>query len=422
MEPILQNKKKKFIAIGVILFLLVSVGLTVYIQQQQQRTRSKASANDVTLTFNPSSGSAAINDTFPVVLSVDVPTSQQLTISGVDVTLTFPQNDLQLISFDPPARGSNYLSLPIIDILGPEVTQANQTGRVRYMAGANEQTPPGSLIVGTFTFKRLTANTAAIAFDAATTVTTENNASFTLDKSASANFTVVQTVSPTEQVSQAPSAPPPSPTATTEPTPTLIAATNTPMPPTPSILPTATLYPTPTFIPGATVLNFPDNLTLSGIGRNALVLNPQVPVTFEILDEDENPVLSNQSGYIEYKRSLGKFGGKLATNQVLQPGNYLVRLKADKYLSRTLPGIIPVTSNGPNEHTISTTVLLAGDISSDNKLDIDDYNRLVSCFGIKLNTPSCGEFKDKADLDNDGDVDGVDYNIFITNLSHRTGD
>jgi hypothetical protein len=64
-------------------------------------------------------------------------------------------------------------------------------------------------------------------------------------------------------------------------------------------------------------------------------------------------------------------------------------------------------------NTLPQVLLVSGDINNDNKLDILDYNILVSCFGNKSTTDSCGGKQVDADLNDDGVVDGVDYNLFI---------
>jgi len=58
-----------------------------------------------------------------------------------------------------------------------------------------------------------------------------------------------------------------------------------------------------------------------------------------------------------------------------------------------------------------------GDIDKNNLLDIIDYNDFSDCYGM----PVTGDCVD-ADLTDDGLIDGSDYNYFIGNISHRSGD
>lgn len=59
---------------------------------------------------------------------------------------------------------------------------------------------------------------------------------------------------------------------------------------------------------------------------------------------------------------------------------------------------------------------ILGDINGDGHVNIQDYTILTSCYGSNINKPSCGTNKTKADLSNDGKVDGIDYNILIRNF------
>lgn len=64
-------------------------------------------------------------------------------------------------------------------------------------------------------------------------------------------------------------------------------------------------------------------------------------------------------------------------------------------------------------------VMITGDIypspNGDKVMDINDYNALVSCFNAQVNSPSCAD-AGLGDLDDNGVVDGIDYNIMLTNF------
>jgi hypothetical protein len=101
---------------------------------------------------------------------------------------------------------------------------------------------------------------------------------------------------------------------------------------------------------------------------------------------------------------------------------YKVLLKSPKYL-RMLEGNITAQAGNVTLTLTKNLANGAGDINDDNKLDIGDYNQIVSCYGAKKNTSSCTNSA-AADLNDDGNIDGIDLNIFITGLSfaHREGD
>lgn len=63
--------------------------------------------------------------------------------------------------------------------------------------------------------------------------------------------------------------------------------------------------------------------------------------------------------------------------------------------------------------------MITGDIyplpNGDNFMDINDYNALVGCFNIQINSTRCADAA-LADLDDNGIADGIDYNIMLINF------
>lgn len=115
-------------------------------------------------------------------------------------------------------------------------------------------------------------------------------------------------------------------------------------------------------------------------------------------------------------------GNYTATVDIGNPasGTYKVKIKATKYLRKLLPDI-PLQPGA--DYRLPQTILVLGDINNDNELNALDYAVLVDCFGAKADTSSCGSNKAFADLNDDGKVDGVDYNLFVRNLKEkRQGD
>lgn len=63
--------------------------------------------------------------------------------------------------------------------------------------------------------------------------------------------------------------------------------------------------------------------------------------------------------------------------------------------------------------------LITGDIyplpNSDDRMDINDYNILVSCYNVQKISSKCADSA-AVDLDDNGIVDGIDYNILLMNF------
>src|SRR5574340_96457 len=94
-------------------------------------------------------------------------------------------------------------------------------------------------------------------------------------------------------------------------------------------------------------------------------------------------------------------------------GTYYARIRMNNTLSQVVYWINIVQGLETFVPLQTITVagipaIRAGDIDNNNQLDILDYNDLMSCFSNK----PCN-FHNQSDLNRDGNVDGVDYNIWI---------
>ncbi len=204
--------------------------------------------------------------------------------------------------------------------------------------------------------------------------------------------------------------PSPTPTSTSAPTAT------------PTLTPSPTITPTPP--PGNNSLSF--NLKLGAIGaagENTNPLTKERQVSVQVIDSSDHPVGDLKIGTIAYQTASasGRFTGTVNMGS-LQPGNYYFKIKTDRYLKRKT-SLVAVTAS-TTTYDIAQLSLIPGDINGDNKIDISDYNIILNCFvNDDGTTPQeCGNDKLNADLDDNGIVDGVDYNIFISSLSTKEGD
>ena len=195
-----------------------------------------------------------------------------------------------------------------------------------------------------------------------------------------------------------------------------------------------------------TNLNF--ELLLHGIGSagdnpnpsgsslsNKNPLHPQRNLQLEIYDVD-NKLVTSVSGdlSLNYEVNGGIFKGSLSLGTNFQEGNYNLKVKSDRYLKRRVPGIIQIKPK--SDTRVPKIDLVAGDINSDNTLNVLDYNALLDCgYGeiepLPMADPNAIFNKTECqahtpaeliDLDDNGIINGPDYNLFIRELSVQNGD
>lgn len=128
--------------------------------------------------------------------------------------------------------------------------------------------------------------------------------------------------------------------------------------------------------------------------------------------------IDNTAGMLRYARTnltSKTIGGTLylgtITFRAKKAGTSQVKITNAKITASRYTNSLP-TNLGTGTYTISA---VEGDINADGKVDILDYNIIVSCFGEKSESESCTD-KDSADVNGDGEVNGVDYNIFLRTL------
>lgn len=229
---------------------------------------------------------------------------------------------------------------------------------------------------------------------------------------------------------------------------------NQQIPPTPTALPTATPTPIPTMIPVPTSTPVPLSTQLSltlilhsiGIGgdnanptgnslSNKNPLHPQRDISVQVFDNNNN-LVSSVTGNLTYQSSSGTFTGLVDMGNSIfsQTAPYTVKVKATQFLRRIVPGIQTIISGQTN--AMPTTTLIAGDVNSDNMLNILDYNAILDCgYGnlnplpmsdpdSKYNSAECMAHPDRANVDfnDDGTIDATDYNLFIRELSVQNGE
>jgi uncharacterized protein YvpB len=164
--------------------------------------------------------------------------------------------------------------------------------------------------------------------------------------------------------------------------------------------------------PTGVTVNFA--LSLSGIGTNTSGgenNNPRNPLKSAVvqLRDSSDKTIQTKNTTVSYSKTTGLFSGSVSFSS-LQSGFYIIAVKLPNTLNKEArnwfqPG---GTINEP------TLLPLSGDIDGNNVINILDYNDLIACYGSRF--ASC-PFKQTADLNDDGQVDGIDYNILIRAMS-----
>lgn len=200
----------------------------------------------------------------------------------------------------------------------------------------------------------------------------------------------------------------------------------------------------PTFQPtiAGTAATF--SLLLHGIGAagdnpnptgnslsNKTPVHPQRDLQVQVLNT-ENEIVASVSAPVTFD-SNGKFVGQMSLGSI-PPGNYIFKVKTDRYLRKIVPGIQQIKANENN--VMPDTQMVAGDTNGDNFLNVLDYNGLLDCgYGelnplpnadanSKFNSQACKVHTPAVNIDiNDtGIIDSSDYNLFLRELSVQNGD
>lgn len=200
---------------------------------------------------------------------------------------------------------------------------------------------------------------------------------------------------------------------------------------TPSPSPRTTLTPTPTGTASANDTKISLTVLLHGIGSagdnvssqsslsNQTPLHPDRNVNVQVFNTS-NQAVANTVGTVQYSSASGSFKGTIDLGDALQTGNYNIKVKTDQYLASLLPGIQTIKAGTTN--VMPSVSLLAGDVESNNVLNILDYNILIGCYSDFAPAASCTDAqKQEADINDDGQVNQFDYNLFLRELTVHYG-
>ncbi len=241
--------------------------------------------------------------------------------------------------------------------------------------------------------------------------------------------TPIPTASPSPSPTKSPS-PTPTPTATPSPTPT-----KSPTPsPTPTRSPSPTPTSTPTASPSSLVFASPSSSPLAVLFNVNLLLrfeaittsgpNQNLSVVFTDVNDPTKVTVFNPQFISD---TSGLYRPQSVQDLSVKEGVYKICVQSERYLVKCAQPVSILVSNSTAQTVtidLSNQPFLAGNSvdtgPSADKIDIYDYNNLVSNFGCLPSpaSPPPGKncVSNKSDFDFDGDIDIYDYSFLVGNF------
>ena len=162
-----------------------------------------------------------------------------------------------------------------------------------------------------------------------------------------------------------------------------------------------------------------DNTNPNGTG-NMSPQHSQRTISVVIYDS-QNQQAAVVDAVVSFNTTSGKFAGTATLPSSVSTGVYTAKVGAEGYLRKTTSGILTITKNQSLQ--MPDVFLTTGDANLDNQLSILDYNLILDCYSDLLPARNCADAKKKqlTDLNDDGKVNELDYNIFLRELSTQGG-
>ena len=224
------------------------------------------------------------------------------------------------------------------------------------------------------------------------------------------------------------------PGKTTTPTPTPTKKPTVPPSPSPTPGPGVTTTPIPTFPPGTTVVNLTVGIDGIGItsriplGGNKSPKNKNRNLEVKIYKASDGSLVSTKIEVFNYSESLKKFEKVVSLPLSFQTDVYNIYITGTPYLVTRYPGSVTITKNQTTVLNSDDFYLITGDINKNqdsiNKLNILDYNVLVSCSVFVSDQRNCNlneDYKKNSDLNDDGLVNQNDITLFIKEMGNQSG-
>lgn len=158
----------------------------------------------------------------------------------------------------------------------------------------------------------------------------------------------------------------------------------------------------------------------SGSNLDALDRNIRAQLYSTTDGKTHGQLVGESAGKLSFDLTTQTYKGIASITSPAQAGNYLLLITVPSYLEKD----IPVTIGTTNLLTLPKSTLYAGDINSDGKIDILDWNMLIDkkCYSDQDQIPEdcTSALLPKADLNEDGEVNVIDANIFLKSLKDTT--
>ncbi|HSA84163.1 MAG TPA: dockerin type I domain-containing protein [Patescibacteria group bacterium] len=411
---------KKILLAGLLLIILVGLPLTIYLTKEQQNTKIQA-ATGTTLSLIPQPGDDnSIEKTVGEPVLVDVMVNpQNNAIATLRMQITYDPTKLEPVA--PYYTPDTYITLPVE---GPIIK--NGTVSITVTAGTDiSKIITETKKAGTFSFKTITP-------------TTENNPTELSFSSLTKAYSIGENDQSAENVlsssqpayitihASSQSEPEPEPEVTLTDTPPDTETT----PPTLTDTPTSTISPIENPLEGNefVVTAFLHSIGNSGDNTNPTThslsnKSPQTqprPFTLSIYN-GQNDLVATKTALLLYDNTKGNFTGTISAETTLPEGDYIFKLKTESFLTKRIPGFthtLPLT-----QVTLPTITLVAGDVNGDNLINILDYNSIMGCYSDFEPPANCNETMAKlTDLNDDGHVNQIDYNLFIREITVQLGE
>lgn len=403
MRSLLSSKKT--VILVTCLILLIVLPLLLSVSQKKQETRSGAHPA-TTLVFSPANVTLQRNQTTTVDIYLDPGTNW---VTFARLVITYDATKMEPSGNKLVIDTTN--GFPAVE--SPPAYTAGRITTTLSIGGSTERLIRTRKKIASLTMHVLPTATCPSGTSCRVNVTFDATQSklYSINPSDSRNQNVLSAITPlTVTIQTVPPSITPIPSATRTPTPS----------------PTRTPTPSPTTPPSPTAganTTLQVNLSLDGVsdpGGNIHPRNQRRDVTVQILKsltDGTAQLVKTVQGFVDFNTTTASFSGAV-TIADLPNGDYIIKIKSPRYLNKRLD-VVPSLRQGQTT-TLPYTSLIAGDMNDDNELGLLDYQTFRDCY---LNRSTCtARDRQLTDIDDNGVIDGIDYNYFIYSLSHQEGD